>query len=488
MYLFAVLGFLSIIVIYYYYSTRPIPTPSGLKSVPVVDNKIPILGHIIAFSKNNIGFIQYCYRTFGKIFRIKLAKKNIIVICDRSMIKEYFRATEDKMSLYDILEDIFFRRAFFKDSTDFKRAIQIIKSSIAIRFDVFIPKIKEEATKLVQNMKQNNGQKVNLSKEMIKFVANTGYRCFVSNEINEDFMEYLFKFTSLLNRTIVLTYFLPHWLLNLTCGLVLTHYRNRMVELVDSEIESYRKFTNKNDSMIIRKAIDFIDNDDNKLCNRQVVEIIICLLYVSSENTALGLVATLVEISKNNYWNSIKNICEKYLITDNIPDLMDDSMLNASIHEASRLNTHIFSIQRKPKNISSAICGYHVGGADVIAVCEPMLMSLDCSSDVFSLPSKFNPERFIKINTDEEEIGLANTEPKIEPMTANYVMTWGGLSHHFCPGKSFALLEIKMAVALILSNFDQFKITDEQYDRRDYFSPSAYAERNIELNLSSVKN
>lgn len=469
---------IAVIVIFIIIYKNRYRTPKNQKKVPLVKGCLPIVGHSLNFSKDIISYIRQCYREYGKIFRLKIFKRHIIVICDRSMQKEYFKETEESMSLYEVLEGLYFGRAFFKDPMDFKSSIQIVKKTVAVRFDEFVPKIKEEAMKMINIMRNKKNQSIDLTKEMINFVANTSFRCFVSNEINSEFMDLLVKFTYLLNKIVVLTYFFPGWLLKGTVGILLDYYRAKMIKLLDFEIESYRLDTGKTDSMVLRKSVDYIDENGKTLNNRQIGEIVVCLLYVSSENTALGLSATITEIAKNNYWNSVKDVSEKYLADDDMQGLMSDEFINACVHEASRLNSHIFSLQRRPKNFKASIGGYHVGNADTVAMCEPMLMSLDCSHDVFSDPLTYNPKRFIK----------SNANSKAEPITPNYVMTWGAQSHHLCPGKGFALMEIKMATALIVTYFKQFVIPDDQYNNLDYFSPSAYAERKISIQLEPIDN
>ena len=51
-----------------------------------------------------------------------------------------------------------------------------------------------------------------------------------------------------------------------------------MIEILNSEIEKYRKDINKNDSKIFRNAVDHRNKEGKHLNNDQINELIICLL------------------------------------------------------------------------------------------------------------------------------------------------------------------------------------------------------------------
>ena len=151
---------------------------------------------------------------------------------------------------------------------------------------------------------------------------------------------------------------------------------------------------------------------------------------------------------------------------NDIKSLFADPCLDAVIHESARMNTHIFPIGRRPKYSDATIGDYYVGDTDCIALCPPMLMLHDCSKNAD--PSSFNPSRFID--------GHESKMPRD-------VMTWGAGSH-LCPGKNFAVYEIKAAVSLITNHFEFPSIL--KVEKTDYFSPSAYAERPAEIRMKAL--
>jgi hypothetical protein len=78
----------------------------------------------------------------------------------------------------------------------------------------------------------------------------------------------------------------------------------------------------------------------------------------------------------------------------------------------------------------------------------------------------YDPDRFLN--------------PRNEKMDSKNIMTWGS-GVHLCPGKLFALYEIKLAVTMMVTNFDI--VLPEVIPPLNYFSPSAYAERKLLISL-----
>lgn len=454
---------------------RKKPIPEGKIEVRTVKYGLPLIGHGLSFSRDIIGYIRKCQKEYGNIFKLKIFKKTIIVVCDRNLTEQFFKAREPEMSLYHVLESLYFADGFSDDPSSLQTIIHIVKSTIAVNFDIFMPKIVMEAEKMVEEMKKtNNVNKINIINTMIKFVARTSARCFLCLELSDDFLKILIDFTHFLNKIVISTYFVPLWILRLIINPFLGNYRRKMQVFMEPEIEKYRTDITKSDSLILRRAVDYVTEKGEKLTNRQICEVIVCLLYVSSENTALGLSNTIVDLVTNKtFLEKLKKESQKYLIKNDMRGLIGDSVIDACVMESCRLNTHIFALNRKPLDMKS-IGDYYVGDVDVVAICEPMLMKYECAEDLFQDSEKYNPDRYLGVNGQ-----------KIESKTAGAIMTFGK-GVHLCPGSKFALMEIKVAASLILNNFN-FTIEKNDMGQMNYFSPSAFAERQVNAKISVIE-
>lgn len=398
----------------------------------------------------------------------------MIVTTDREMINDYFKAKETEMSLYEVLDRIYFGHAFSDNAHNLPMLITMVKKTVGVKFDEFSKKILSEGTKLIERMKQYGDTKMDITTEMIKFVSQTSARCFIDYEMTPEFYQALTSFTKLLNMIVVSTYFFPVWLLNLIYRSKLRSYRRKMTSLLRPIIEEYRQDKNKSTSSVLRAAVDYVDEKGCQLSNDEVGDVVVCLLYVSSENTALDLSATMIDlINHPEIWNQIK--IETAGIIDDAKAITESKLLNACVMESARMNTHLFALMRRPMAMTS-FAGYDISGVDGIALCEPILMIHDCSHDKFSDPTVYNPYRLI-----------TNSERQGEPCDSKSVITWGA-GVHLCPGKSFAMYEIKIAAALIVNNFERPILTKEEIGELNYFSPSAFAERKAKISFIPLTN
>jgi sterol 14-demethylase len=439
-----------------------------LKFVPKVANNYPLIGQSFAFSKNIITYIQDCRKKYGDVFQLKIFKKTMVVICDRNLTKEYFSNKENQMSLYDVLSQIYFGDAFSDDVNSLDLIIKMVRKTAVVDFDTFTKKIKTQATIMIDRIKNNIGDKksikIELEKEMIRFVANTSAECFIGMQLTDECFDTVMQFTELLNKIVVMTYFLPKFVIRLCFNRKLKQYRDKIIKFMDAEINTYRVDPNKKISKVFRTGVDQ-EYNGKKLTNRQIGEIVICLLYVSSENTAQGLSAVLTDLAVNqSYYSKIRDTT-KYML-NNDRALYAEEFLDSCVFESARLNTHIFPLNRKSK-LTKNIGDYYVGDADSVALCGPIMHVYDNDDiTVFNQPKKYFPERFM--------------EPYNEKKDSTSVITWGS-GIHMCPGKMFALMEIKMATALITNNFNI--IMPEKINPLNYFSSSAFANRQLTVTI-----
>lgn len=434
------------------------------KSVPKVrEGYLPFVGHGPAFSKDNIGFLRQAYKKYGPVFQLKIFRKNIVVICDHSLKAEYFKQTEDQMSLYESLRDLYFGDAFTDKKESLKTMFFLMKRTIKINFDTFSHKIMDEANKLVLKLKEKSGNEVNLTQETIRFVSHTSARCFIGIQMNDEFYKILMEMTQFLNKVIVWTYYVPKFILRLYANPILKGYRVKLNSLLDSEINSYRLDNLKNESNLIRTCVDYKDANGNSLNNSEIGDIIICLLYISSENTALGLAATLTDlINQPEYWDRVRLETKPLLQNGDIKTLFNTPFLDACVTESARMNTHVFPISRKPMNKLMSIGDYYLYNIDSVHLCEPIMMLYEGSPNNF--PLQYNPDRFLGDNAESK--------------SPNDIMTWGA-GVHLCPGKQFSIYEIKAAVALIVNHLDPPRVLYQ--GPLDYFSPAAFAERKMTI-------
>lgn len=131
----------------------------GLKEVPWVSGCLPLIGHSIAL-KDMSGFLQKCYEKYGKIFKIKMFRVTLVVVADRSYAMEFFKAKEDQLSFYGMLNRIYLGRAFEMSALTMENMMALVKKSIVLKMDTVLPKIHQEVCYFWLDCLRNNVKEI----------------------------------------------------------------------------------------------------------------------------------------------------------------------------------------------------------------------------------------------------------------------------------------------------------------------------------------
>ena len=188
-------------------------------------------------------------------FRLRIFNRNMVVVCDRSMIEEFSKWKEEMHECTQLLKQLYFADAFSEDADSLDQIIGIVRKTVGVRFTEFIEKIHDEANRMVSRLRSkidaNPNVELDLAPEMIRFVACTSARCFIDIQLDEETYDASIKFANLVNRIVVLTYFFPRRVLHFVFNPILRRYRLRMLKSFLPQIQKYRRrshIENINDS------------------------------------------------------------------------------------------------------------------------------------------------------------------------------------------------------------------------------------------------
>ncbi|XP_035702001.1 sterol 14-demethylase isoform X2 [Folsomia candida] len=325
----------------------------------------------------------------------------MILVCDRECAAEYFKAGEHKFSFVDILTMLYFADAFSDVGIPVTRLQKLMHKTVAVRVDRFLPKIKVEAERCIARLEEQvqtfaGNREINFAKDMVRFVMSTSVMCFMGIELSDRAFENMYEFNQLVNTVVSSAYFLPPWLIRLIFGRRLASYRNRVLIEFEPEIEKYRADRGKNESIILRATVDSFNELTGKpLTNREIGEILLCLLFVSSENTATGLTLAIVNLVNHpEHWDRARAESRKFLRNGDVKGIMTSEYLHACVMEMARLNSHMFAILRRPRE-KNVLGEFFVGEVDAVGMCVQMMQVHGSAEEVFSDPTTYKPDRFL---------------------------------------------------------------------------------------------
>lgn len=435
MYLVSFLILLASYGLYSYYKRSLVP--NGLRRIPFVGWSLPIFGHVLYMMNDAQNFMLNCEKNYGKIFEIKLFKRKIVFLSDPTLVEEYFKARETDLSFYGAFNELFLAETLAESEDELFEIMTCLKGSIskAGRMEDIKQTIKVEAKNMVERLREKSKQgPIRILKESNIFTLSTSAYALLGIKLPEEFFELFFEYTHNVSSAIQMTYFIPNWLIRLLTKHRLRFLRHKLSCYYKDIIQSYRDDPTL-PSPILRKAVTHVCRNGKHLTDEQIGRLINVLLFTSSENTGQALSNVITYLGEyDEWWEKCRheaNAC------DSVEDILKSKIITAAIYECVRKTAHCVGGARTP--LDKKILGdYYLDDADVVTASGLLLMTSPLQ-DRYKEPSKFQPERFL--------------EPRNEPMNNLNIITWGA-GIHPCPGREFALQELKIAISEIVKAFD----------------------------------
>ena len=211
------------------------------------------------------------------------------------------------------------------------------------------------------------------------------------------------------------------------------YQRKEIYNLLQAEIDERRSQASVSDNDVMSLMLLARDEDGQPMTDLEVKDELMTMLLAGHETTATILTWTL-------YWiHKIPGVKDKLL--QELNDLGDDAepmaiaklpYLNAVANEALRIYPIIPIVFPRIAKQEVTIDGHHFPATTSLAPCIYLLHHRE---DLYPEPQKFKPERFLT-----------------RQFAAWEFMPFGG-GNRRCLGYALAMLEIKLVIATILTNF-----------------------------------
>ena len=216
------------------------------------------------------------------------------------------------------------------------------------------------------------------------------------------------------------------------------------------------------DSAILDGITNYVRKDGKKFSDEQVAETVLLFLSIASENTGQALCNTITYLAAHKKWmEEYRKEIEKG------SDILASPLIQACIMESVRISTHSAGGLRVPVNKKN-IGPYSLHGVDILTVSGILIMKGE-DQDNFSDPQTYDPSRFL--------------EPRNESMSSNHLITWSS-GIHSCPGRSFAIAELKLSTAAIVSSFDLELV--EGLTEGSFFTTTLFNRLNLNAHLKKL--
>ncbi|RGB29953.1 cytochrome P450 [Rhizophagus diaphanus] len=432
-----------------------------LKEPPLLPYKYPIIGHTIDFYKDNKNFIKKCHAEYGEIFSLRVFGK-IITFVGKELSYEILKNHKD-FSFIEASRENFPLENFLNRPNEFTDTFpRMVQINLSGQIKLYTERVQRQLIKSIDEM-IGNGKVLEPPLKFFQFIiAKPIAATMVGEELSDD-KELVNSFAN------VTTDFIPF--LSIPPVLNFIHpylHQQVMIELIKKKItpvieERLREMKESGDNYvspidILQRYIELLHKDYTVDID-VVTDYMIISIFASVHTTSNFLTFCLHELVNNPQF--LKEILEEqeqlyksneksYYFTEQIARM---EKLDSFIKETMRVNVNNVALQHK--TLSSYFTfsnGYQVPKGRLVNIRSGEI-HLDKELQGQNA-DEFNAFRYLKKNS---------------PATrADKSFLTFGLGKHTCPGRHFAVNEIKVALHYLLLKYDIKKSNIEKIKPKIY--------------------
>ncbi|KAF8343222.1 cytochrome P450 [Amanita rubescens] len=437
-----------------------------LSAIPTIGPSGFLTSYIgaLQFVKQGKDMIQEGYDKYrGSVFKVPMLTQWAIVVTNQQLIDDIRRASDDQLSLKDAAAeffhtDILLDREMHDDSFHSDVVQNQLTRNIAARFSDVQDEITVAFSQIIPT-KGNEWTTVNARNAVLSIVCRSVNRMLVGLPLcrNPDYISLNVEFTIdiILSGTILnlfptsLRHFFVHFLRKVPNGIKrgMKHLGPLIRERIEQEAQNGDDWSDKpNDaiSWLLEVAKDHPRRRDIK----SLVTRMLLLNFVSIHTTTMAFTNALFNLAtRPEYLQPMREEVEAVINEEGWTKSAIGKLrkLDSFLKESQRLSPGLFSVRRKVIKDFTFSNGVTVPAGFNIVIPHGCVHH---DSEYYSDPEVFDGFRFSKMREKE---GESTKHGMVTPTTG--FLTFGQ-GRHACPGRFFAVNEVKTMLAYVLLNYD----------------------------------
>lgn len=430
---------------------------------------IPLIGNLLQIDLKKLHLITEKWSSiYGDIYKFKLANKTIVAITDSALIKDILKNRPHIYRRVSSIErvggELESNGVFAAEGKQWERQRQITMQAFKPeQLQRFFPVMGNITERLKNRWHRiaNTGQAIDVQKDCMRFTVDIttnfafGYDINLLEQESDSFQRHLERFLPVFNRRANAPF--PYWhFVKLPSESAMEKSLNIIKKTIDTFIHETRQRLASQPGITI-KPDNFLealllacDEKGNNLSDAEIQGNIITLLLAGEDTTAHTLAWLLYLITEHpEIQHKMQMEADAVLGAASIPANLSVveqlTYIEAVAHETMRLKSVAPLLFMEPIR-DVELAGFLIPKGTFL-----MLVSRygALQEKNFSYAHKFMPERWLE--THSAHI-IHNRNASI-PF---------GSGPRFCPGRNLALLEIKMAMAMLCKNFSITRVESNQ--------------------------
>lgn len=431
-------------------TVKDLPGPKGL----------PLLGSLLEIDLKRLHrILEQWADLYGEMYHFKIAGKSVVAISDYELIQRILRDRPETyrriQSLEMVAKELGSHGVFSAEGEQWRRYRQITME--AFRPDNlkrFYPTLKTTVDRLHERWRRlaESGSEIDVRKDWMRFTVDITTQFAFGFDINllekdsDDFQQHLERQLPAFNRRINAPFPYWHWfrlpgdrdmeksltVIKLTIDDFIQQTRQKLARQTDSENHP----ANFLEALLLSQQGDIAP-----LSNEEIQGNIITLLLAGEDTTAHSLSWLIYLMTEHpEIQHRMQLEADAVLADQKFPHYMHQLDQLAYIDAVAMETLRLKSVA--PMLFIEPVVDVELNGVSIKKGTELILLTRQCAlqDKNFAEASRFNPDRWLP------------TDPPPCPHNRQANLSFGA-GPRFCPGRQLAMLEMKIAMAMVCKNF-----------------------------------
>eukprot|EP01113_Clastostelium_recurvatum_P008303 TRINITY_DN13907_c0_g1_i2.p1 TRINITY_DN13907_c0_g1~~TRINITY_DN13907_c0_g1_i2.p1 ORF type:complete len:305 (+),score=36.67 TRINITY_DN13907_c0_g1_i2:68-982(+) len=289
---------LLILLIFLYITYKLMHKPRRPDAPPMPSGALPFLGHIVTMVKDPVAFYARAREQCGHLCTIRIFTNEVILLLTRDHLKEFFTASEEKMSFDTWLEQIHVREYVF-GSNDRELAdcnLQVIRKANQAKYDDTLAKIVHEAIDTLPS----SGE-LDLFVWSRRLVAHMTIRAIMNVDMPEGIEDALLEYEAAMNTaTSIGIMKIPTWIMKLFVMPKVEKLRRNFCELMRPIVAQIKNPSHVptvyTSTLLAYRRANGDELNDDELCI-----LVSTLLVVAVSNSTMGVAEAILYAVENKH-------------------------------------------------------------------------------------------------------------------------------------------------------------------------------------------
>ncbi|KAF9270845.1 cytochrome P450 [Marasmius fiardii PR-910] len=460
-----------------------------LKEIPTLGHSSYLPSYISAILnlRKLRSIIGEGYEKARKAFKIPLPDKWLVLISGSDMLEDLRKATDEQLSLRDAFEEFLHTEIFFGRQTRIDPYhVTIYKNTLTRSIGSKFSDMHQEMVLAFEETlpMTHDWIKVPVLKKVLPIVCRTSNRVFVGTPLcrDKDWLALNVEYTTKVFTAAVTLNILPKslqplvgWLINPLPAChrrAEKHLRPVILERLETEDKTYSDCPDDLLTWLIRGAQGIADRLDPVNIVRRVLNANFAAVHTTSNAFSNALIHLAVY---PEYIEPLRNEVNQIIQQDGWTKVAMGKMrkLDSFLKESHRVSGSApFGVFRKTRKDFVFSNGVVIPAGTFMAT-TPFASAFDEKN--YQNPSEFDGFRFDRLREREGE------SLKHQMVTPELSFVNFGLGTHACPGRFFAVNELKALVSHTLLNYDIKLDESDNKPKRNDFGRGVLANRGVEI-------